>query len=171
MKVGIGTDNPLKNKVVKDAFEDAFDKIDLCPVVVDTEVALQPKGEEVLKGALNRARKALESNDFGVGIESGTMNFEGRIFVIGYCVIIDKNGRYSIGSQPIFELPKVFWKRVEAGEEFGKLADEFFKTKNIRQTIGAVGMLSNKLVTREYLMRAAVLTALIPWISKNIYGD
>jgi len=171
MKVGIGTKNPLKAKVVKDVFKKVFDRVDLYPISVDTEVSLQPKGEEMLEGALNRAKKSLKDNDFGVGIESGTIKLDKKLFVTGYCVIIDKNGRYTIGSQPIFELPEVFRERIEKGEEFGEIADEFFKTKNIKQSIGAVGLLSNKLITREDLLRSAVLTALIPWINKNIYGD
>ena len=171
MKVGIGTKNPLKVKVVKDIFKIAFGKIELYAIDVDTEVSIQPKEEEILEGALNRAKKALRDNDFGVGIEAGTMELDKRIFVTGYCVIIDKNGKYTIGSQPIFELPKVFRKRIEVGEELGGLADEYFKTKNLKQSVGAVGILSNNLITREDLMRLAVLTALIPWISKNVYSD
>jgi inosine/xanthosine triphosphatase len=171
MKVGIGTKNPLKVKVVKDVFEKAFGNIELYAVDVYSGVSIQPKEEDILKGALNRAKKSLRHNDFGVGIEAGTIKFDKRIFVTGYCVIIDKNGKFTTGSQPIFELPKVFKERIEDGEELGVIVDDFFKTKNIKHSIGLVGILSNKLVTREDLIKSAVSTALIPWISKNIYSD
>ena len=124
-----------------------------------------------MEGALNRAKKSLNDNDYGVGIEGGTIKIKQRTFAIGYCVIIDRNGKYTIGSQPIFELPKKFLVRIDNREELGNIADEFFKTKNLKHTIGAVGLLSNKTVTREDLMKSAVSTALIPLISKDIYSD
>ena len=171
MKVGIGTKNPLKAKVVRDIFEKVFEDIKVFPIEVESGVSAQPKEKEVLDGAINRARKSLKDNEFGVGIEAGTTEIDDRTFVIGYCVVIDKNGNYTIGSQPIFELPNVLAKRIREGETLGNVADEYFNTKDIKKSTGAVGILSNYMITREDLMRSALLTALIPFISKNVYSE
>ena len=171
MKVGIGTQNPLKAKVVRDIFGKVFEDVEVSSIEVESGVSEQPKKKQVLEGALNRAKKSLKDNDFGVGIEAGTTEIDGRVFVIGYCVVIDKNGNYTIGSQPMFELPNVLAKRIRAGETLGNVADEYFNTKDIKKSTGAVGILSNYMVTREDLMRSALLTALIPLISKNVYSE
>ena len=92
MKVGIGTQNTLKAKVVRDIFGKVFEDVEVSSIEVESGVSAQPKKKQVLEGALNRAKKSLKDNDFGVGIEAGTTEIDGRVFVIGYCVVIDKNG-------------------------------------------------------------------------------
>lgn len=171
MKVGIGTKNPLKIKVIEEAFTKVFKEVEFTPLETDSEVPDEPKEAEILKGALNRARNSLMENDFGVGMESGIVKVENRTFAIGYCVIIDKEGKYTIGSQPMFELPRIFSERIDKGEDLGKITDDIFKAKNIKHSVGAVGMISNNLLTREDLIRAAVFTALIPLVGKKIYSD
>lgn len=169
MKIGISTKNPLKIKAVKEVFEQAFGKVEVISFENNSGVPDQPLKDQILEGAKNRAKAALKNNDFSVGIEAGAIEIDGRLFDIGYCIIMDKSGKYSIGSQPIFELPESFKEKLLSGKELGKVADDFFGLDNIKQDIGAVGMLSKKLIVREDLLKAAVKTALLPWISKDVY--
>jgi inosine/xanthosine triphosphatase len=171
MKVGIGTKNLGKVKAVEETFRKAFGEVEFISAEVDSGVPSQPKEGEILKGAINRAKNSIKDNDYGVGIEGGVVNIEGRMFATGYCVIIDRQGNYTIGSQPIFELPRIFAERISKGDELGRIADDFFKSENLKHGIGAVGMLSKKFVTREDLIKSSVSTALIPLISKKVYSE
>lgn len=74
------------------------------PKDTDSGVPAQPKDEQILQGAINRAKAALEGNDFGVGIEGGIVEINGKLCNTAYCVIMDRTGKYSVGSQLIFEL-------------------------------------------------------------------
>lgn len=170
MKVGIVTRNPSKIRAVEDIFRLAFSDVDVFPSDAESGVPAQPKDGEILQGAINRARAALDENDLGVGIESGVVDINGKMCNTAYCVIIDKTGKYSIGSQPLFELPEIFRKEILSGKEFGTVADEYFKTKNIKHEGGAIKVLSNNLISRDDMLKDAVKCALVPWISKEIYG-
>ncbi len=170
MKVGISTKNPLKIETVRECFEQVFGKIEVFPIDVKSGVPDQPKGDEIIRGAKNRALAALKENDFGVGIEAGIINMFGRWFDTAYCVIIDKNGKCSIGSQPIFELPEIFHEKLLSGIELGKVAGEYFNQENLKHNAGAVGALSKGFITRKDLIKSAVKTALIPWISRELYN-
>jgi len=170
MKVGIATKNPSKIRAVEEIFRIAFGDVQVFPKDADSGVPAQPKEEQILQGAINRATAALEENDFGVGIEAGVVEFNGKMCNIAYCVIMDKSGKYSIGSQPMFELPEIFKKGILAGKEFGTVADEYFNTKDIKHEGGAIKVLSNGLISRDDLLKDAVKCALVPWISKEIYN-
>ncbi len=170
MKVGIATKNPSKVRAVEEMFKLAFKDVQIFPKDADSGVPAQPKEEQILQGAINRAKAVHEGNDFGVGIEAGTYEIKGKLCNTAYCVIMDKTGRYSIGSQPIFELPEIFKKEILSGKEFGTVADEYFKTKNIKHEGGAIKILSNNLISRDDLLKDAVKCALVPWISKEIYN-
>lgn len=169
MKVGIATKNPSKVRAVEEMFKIAFGDVQILPSDADSGVPAQPKEEQILQGAINRAKAALEGNDFGVGIEAGVVELNGKMCNIAYCVIMDKSGKYSIGSQPMFELPEIFKKEILKGKEFGTVSDEYFKTKNIKHEGGAIKLLSNNLISRDDLLKSAVKCALVPWISKEIY--
>ncbi|MFZ3076910.1 MAG: inosine/xanthosine triphosphatase [Candidatus Aenigmatarchaeota archaeon] len=169
MKVGIATKNPSKIRAVEEMFKLVYSDVQVFSKDTDSGVPAQPKEEQILQGAINRAKAALEGNDFGVGIEAGVYEINGKMCNAAYCVIMNKTGKYSVGSQPIFELPEIFKKEILAGKEFGAIADEYFKTKNIKHEGGAIKVLSNNLISRDDLLKSAVKCALVPWISKEIY--
>lgn len=171
MKVGIATKNPSKIRAVEEVFKLVYGDVQVFPKDADSGVPAQPKEEQILQGAINRAKSALEGNEFGVGIEAGVYEMRGKLYNAAYCVIMDKRGKYSVGSQPIFELPEIFRKEIMSGKEFGAVADEHFKTKNIKHEGGAIKILSNSLITRDDLLKAAIKTALVPWISREIYEE
>lgn len=169
MKVGIATRNPSKIRAVEEMFRIAFGNVQIFPKDADSGVPAQSKEEQILQGAINRAKAVLEGNEFGVGIEAGVYEMRGKLFNAAYCVIMDKTGRYSVGSQPIFELPEIFRKEILAGKEFGTVADEYFRTKNIKHEGGSVKIFSKGMISRDDMLKDAIKCALVPWISKEIY--
>lgn len=169
MKVGIATRNPSKIRAVEEMFRIAFKDVQVFPRDADSGIPAQPKEGQILQGAINRARAALDGNDFGVGIEAGVIELNGKLCNAAYCVIMDRTGKYSVGSQPIFELPEIFRKEILAGKEFGTVADEYFRTKNIKHEGGSVKIFSKGLISRDDMLKDAIKCALVPWISKEIY--
>jgi inosine/xanthosine triphosphatase len=169
MRIGVGSTNRLKIEAVSEVFGRAFGSVTVVPVDAKSGVPSQPFEAQILEGATNRAKAALEGNDLGVGIEAGIVRMAGRLFGMGYCVITD--GKISsLGSQPMFELPEVFHERLEKGVELGKVTDEFFRTENAKEAMGASGLLSKNLVNRKELLKMSISTALMPWVSREIYG-
>lgn len=79
MKVGIATKNPSKIRTVEEVFKIAFSDVQIFPKDADSGVPAQPKDEQILQGAINRAKAALEGNDFGVGIEGGIVEINGKM--------------------------------------------------------------------------------------------
>ena len=94
MIVAVGSTNKTKTKPVKEVFTHHFKKVKVTGVKVDSLVSDQPKSdEEMFKGALNRAKAALEKvkdSDYGVGIEGGLHEYSYGWFERSTVVIMDK---------------------------------------------------------------------------------
>src|SRR5256886_13884906 len=73
VRVGVGTDNPDKVRAVRQGMTDPSLQSRVRGVRVRTEVPEQPFGDEALQGAMNRAKAAIGTGDFGVGIEAGVV--------------------------------------------------------------------------------------------------
>src|SRR5256712_13718655 len=71
MRVGVGTANPVKVRAVRRVMASLSLRARVRGVRVRTEVPEQPFGDEALQGAMNRAKAAIGTGDFGVGIEAG----------------------------------------------------------------------------------------------------
>lgn len=169
MRIGVGSTNRLKIEAVSEVFGKAFGSVTVVPVDAKSGVPSQPFEAQILEGATNRAKAALEGNDFGVGMEAGIVRVAGKLCDVGYCVITDGRAS-SLGSQPMFELPEIFHGKLEQGTELGKIVDEFFGTENAKQAMGASGLLSKNLVNRKELLKMSISAALMPWVSRDIYA-
>jgi len=75
MKIFVGSMNPVKVEAVREVFEEFFDDVKVIGEEVGSGVSKQPFGDEVIRGAEDRAKKALKlvDADYGVGIEGGVM--------------------------------------------------------------------------------------------------
>ena len=76
----------------------------------------------------------------------------------------------SIGRSCNLPLPPVIYQALEKGEELGHVMDRLFKTDNIKQKGGAIGLLTNGLATRESVYRQATLLAMAPFIHPDLYN-
>ncbi len=76
MKIGLGTESPIKVRALNKALEALGLQSEVLTMKTETEVSDQPfYFEETYKGALNRATQVLEntSADVAIGLESGLM--------------------------------------------------------------------------------------------------
>ncbi|TLZ87024.1 MAG: DUF84 family protein, partial [Methanobacteriota archaeon] len=71
LRVRVGTDNPVKVRAVRRVMAGLSLRARVQGVRVRTDVPEQPFGDEALTGAVNRAKAAIGTGDFGMGIEAG----------------------------------------------------------------------------------------------------
>lgn len=174
MKVVVGSENPVKIKAVEEAFAKIWPnkKFNVVGVNVKSGVSSQPMSDiEAIKGATNRAKRALKSSggDFGVGLEGGINKVGRRWFDCGWIVIVDRKGNLGIGTSARMETPKKMLAMINKGMELGDVNDILFKKKNSKQGEGHFGLMTNGVVTRKDGYREAVIMALARFIHPEIF--
>lgn len=168
--VNVGSKNKIKIWAVRDVFLKLFGKVEVHGVPVATDVPKQPIDEEAIHGAENRAEASLGDADFGIGIESGVVwsKEADSHLCVQFCAIVDKRGKTTTGHSAGFMLPAKIAERVLAGSE---LADAVSEIEGARteESKGAVGFLSDDLISRSNLIESAILMAMIPRIRRDLY--
>lgn len=175
LKVAAGTRNPAKLKGIERAFREFFGEVEVAGTAVDSGVPRQPIGlEETLRGALNRAARALEAEkgDYGVGVEAGFFTLAGTSIEVQIAAVVDPEGKVGVGLSPAFPLPPKFAEALERGEagELEEVVDRFFGRKGAGEAEGLVGLLTGGKVTREELTRLAVMMALVPFLNRRLWA-
>jgi len=171
MNINVGTRNRLKVAAAHAAFAAVFpdSKIEAEGVVVESTVPAQPFDDQVVAGAVERARAAILDADYGVGIEAGLVSFpgcKGRLSV-QFCVIIDREGEMSVGHGPGYALPARILARLEAGSTLNREMSSLSGIDEIKDKMGAIGYLSGGLIDRFAITREAVLMALIARLDRR----
>lgn len=167
-KVIVASLNPAKINAVKNAFIDVFptQSFEFEGVSVASEVSDQPLSDTETKlGALNRVKNAKQKvldADFYVGLEAGN---EGD-FTFAWMVIESNSTRGESRSASLM-LPPIVLEKLKDGRELGHVMDEVFSTENIKQKGGAIGLLTNHLLTRSSVYHQALILALIPFINSE----
>jgi inosine/xanthosine triphosphatase len=164
--------NPVKIKAVENAFQEVFPTVEaqVIGISVPSNVADQPMSDsETRLGALNRvanARKQSPDADFYVGLEAGV---EGQ-FTYAWMIVESgqKRGESRSSSLP---LPPEVITQLNAETELGSIMDDLFQTTNIKQQGGAIGLLTNHLLTRSSVYHQALILALVPFVNPTLYPD
>lgn len=161
--VAVGSLNPVKIAAVNAAVQRVWPMAVVVGVAVESGVSSQPlSDEEAIAGATQRARlaRAVGSADLGVGLEGNTVDTGYGMFTTGWAAVTDRVGTVSLGSSGRLPLPDFVAQAVRQGQELGPLMDELAGERNTKQRQGAVGILTNGLVTRQAALEIAVLYAL-----------
>jgi inosine/xanthosine triphosphatase len=196
--IRVGTQNPAKLGAVQDAlrpFARDGAELMLVPVDVESGVAEQPIGwEEIICGARNRARAALESGDcvLAVGIEDGLVRLsEGRdaksqhsgpetFYNVG-CAWLTDGRREGHGFSSGFAYPPgCLESAIRDQAPIGDLFDEHWRAHRAgfsgpaksaasgRQG-GNIGMLTQGRLDRSAYGAQAVICALVPFLHTDLY--
>ncbi len=174
MKIAVSSENPVKIGAVCSAFEKIFPKreIKILSTKVNSGVNDQPmSNEETLLGAMNRAKAVstvFPDADFHVGIEGGVGFNEDKAEAFAWMVIRSGN-RMSKAQTTTFELPPKIAELLKQGYELGDADDMVFNQHNSKQKNGAVGLLTNNVITRKELYEQALILALIPHVNPGLY--
>jgi inosine/xanthosine triphosphatase len=166
MRIHVGTRNPLKVRAARAGFVMAFPGVPLqvIGVPVDAGVPAQPFDEQVAVGAVARARRALDGADYGVGVEAGLVRFPGCEIPLSvqFCAIVDRYHRITLGHGPGYALPPFVLARLRGGSTLNREMSTRSGIEEVKETIGAVGVLSGGRIDRFAITREAVLMALLP---------
>lgn len=175
--VVIGSTNPVKVAAVARAFGAAFphDTFSFVSEAAASGVAAQPFGEaETKQGAQNRAwacRAAHPAAAFTVGLEGGLLKKDDGYWVTAFMCVISDTDVESFGQTGAFRLPTAVARHIDEGMELGHACDAVFETTNSKHAGGAVGLLTNDLITRADFYDQALIFALIPFMRPDLYPD
>ena len=160
-----------KNKI--QAVSEVFNSYQVIGVACNSGVSEQPSSlDEIIKGAVTRARSVFRDCEYSVGIEDGISHVPETIS--GYmnfccCAIYDGKRGY-LGLGPAFEYPPQFTKRVvkegiTISEAFSPLTDK----PDIGYEEGIIGWLTKGRINRKHYTKIAVEMARIQLDNAALY--
>ncbi|MCD6478608.1 MAG: inosine/xanthosine triphosphatase [Candidatus Diapherotrites archaeon] len=173
MLIAVGTTNPVKIEAVRSAVQKLWRDAEVKGISVDSGVSLQPKGnEEAIRGAINRAKEALNrlNADLAFGLEGTVVEINQRMFLCGWVAAVDRAGNIGLACTAKVELPKRVAEEIRKGGELGPIMDKIIGENDTKKKQGAVGILTNNLVTRKEAFEQAVLLALARFITPQHYS-
>ena len=178
LKVLVGSKNPVKIDAVKEAFSFYFKSLEVIGRDVDSKVSDQPIDDETFKGAKNRAKALVKlakeenlSADYFVGIEGGIIEEHDQWFALGCICILNNKGEASFGTSALFPLPSIIVDELLNGKELGHVIDEIAKDENTKQKGGAIGYLTNGIITRKELYKQGIISALVRFLHPQLYSN
>lgn len=170
--VAVGSLNPTKIGAARRVIPQIWPRAEIVGVETQSGVSPQPMGDqETIQGAENRARAArlaLDA-DLGIGLEGGVYENEYGMFVGAWAVVVDRQGRLSIGAGGRVLLPEDIAQRVRQGQELGPVMDEVAQTIGIRSREGAMGILTAGRVDRTTALSTALEYALSRFLATAYY--
>ena len=168
--VAVGSMNPVKIGAVRTVIERLAPHARTEGMEVASGVRDQPWGDaETIRGALARARAARSALDaeWGIGIEGGVIDADdGRMRTCAWAAVVARDGREGIGGSLSLELPTRVALLVRGGMELGHAMDAVTGERDVKRGLGAVGILTRGLVSRQAAYETLVAYALVPLLDQ-----
>ena len=169
--VAVGSMNPVKVGAARRVLERLAPLARVDGVEVESGVSDQPWGdEETIRGALARAHAARAEldADWGVGIEGGVIaTAAGGVRTCAWAAIVTRDLRVGVGGSLSLELPNRVAELVRGGMELGHAMDAVTGEREVKRGVGAVGILTRGLVTRQAAYETLVAYALVPLLQAD----
>ena len=173
--IAVGSTNPVKVAAARAVLESLVSEVRVEGVAVASQVADQPFGdEETIRGAITRARAALEAlaADLGVGIEGGVVKgADGSMRTCAWAAVVSSDGRTGVGGSLAIPLPTAVANSIREGLELGHAMDRLIGERNTKHGKGAVGILTAGLVDRQRAYEVLVTYALAPFLTPDLYRE
>jgi inosine/xanthosine triphosphatase len=142
-------------------------------IAVASTVPDQPFGDdETIRGAIARARAALDASDadLGVGIEGGVVEEPGGgMRTCAWAAVASRDGRTGVGGSLAMPLPPVVARAVRDGLELGHAMDRLTGAHDTKRGAGAVGILTAGLVDRQQAYEPLVAYALARFLTPEFW--
>jgi inosine/xanthosine triphosphatase len=166
--VAVGSTNPVKVGAARAVIARVVPDARIEGVAVPSGVPDQPWGDdETIRGAVARAHAAREAldADWGVGIEGGVVS-EGvdGVRTCAWAAVVGRDGTQGIGGSLSLVLPDDVAALVKSGMELGPAMDQVTGQRDVKHGLGAVGVLTNGLVSRQQAYEVIVAYALVPFL-------
>ena len=163
--VAVGSTNPVKIGAVRSVIERLASHAEVRGIAAESGVPDQPWGdEETIRGALTRARaaRAALDADWGIGIEGGVVDAGDAVRTCAWAAVVSRDGVEGVGGSLSLELPARVAQLVRGGMELGHAMDAVTGEHDVKRGLGAVGILTSGLVTRQAAYEWLVAYALVP---------
>lgn len=173
MHIIVGSTNPVKIKAVQTALQSVYPHAEFSGVAVSSGVADQPWNDaETRQGAYNRAQAVLAETDadLAVGLEGGVLESEFGLLTSAWCVILDRVGHVGLGGNSCAMLPSRVAHHLQTGMELGQAMDIFSGQSNTKHKDGAIGILTDGLVSRQTAYETIIKMALAPLLHPDWYA-
>ncbi|MFX1517897.1 MAG: inosine/xanthosine triphosphatase [Promethearchaeota archaeon] len=182
VEVLVVSKNPVKMRAAQEAFSSFYENVNFSSIEfseidpTDIHLKAQPFGEketyETSRWRVISARNQKQGFDFYVGIEGGivlTVQKSSRIIVYSS---VSKGSFIETVRGCEIPLPHRFYNKLlnSPDMELGDLMTEISGIPNIKQKEGAVGLLTQNIVTRFDIIKQSVIMALIPFLNP-LYFD
>ncbi len=174
IQIAVASLNPVKIESARRGFEKMFPgaALDVLSLEVPSGVSRQPRGtDEIMQGALNRARNArtaVPEAAYWIGIEGGVEDVGDDMAVFAWIVVLSDR-QCGKGRTGTFFLPEAVAELVRDGMEMGDADDVVFGRTNSKQANGAIGLLTDDVIDRTGYYEPAVIMALIPFKNPDLY--
>jgi inosine/xanthosine triphosphatase len=171
-RAAVGSTNPAKVEAVRRTVGRFAPECVVIAVDVASGVGDMPLGDEAIRaGALARARAALDRTDveIGFGLEGGAILDGDRAWLTAHVVALTRDGQLGEAAWGRMLLPRVAAERIRAGEELGDIIDDLFDRNESKRQTGAVGLLTEGVVTRTDAFADLVAMACAPWLHRGLY--
>lgn len=175
-RIVVASKNPVKVNAALAGFGKSFPGQPFTAIGISAAsgVSDQPSSdEETRQGATNRtsaARAQHPDADFWVGIEGGIETIAGQMVAFAW-VVIHSAQQIGQSRSGAFLLPTRVQALIRAGKELGDANDIVFAKRNSKQQGGAIGLLTGDVIGRQQLYEHAVVLALVPFISAELFSD
>jgi inosine/xanthosine triphosphatase len=169
MIINVGSENKIKIDAVKEVVKEYMflHKSTIISFKPNSEVSEQPKSmEEILLGAINRAKNSFKNCDYSIGIEDGLMKvpyIKTGYMNLGACIIYDGKNIFP-GCTPAYEYDSeiircIFERNMTVNEAFYAL--RFTEDPKLGSREGAIGVLTHFRTTRKEQIKEGLRMALI----------
>jgi len=139
MKIILGSKNPDKIKIVKNALTELHLEVSVEGVNAGSGIDNQPLDRETTKeGAINRARNAKKASSdahFWIGLEGGLHDYGEGYHLVTFACLIDQDGNECIDEGEEIHLPEEVSEKVKNGEWFGDAIREYAKDHEIDENL------------------------------------
>ncbi len=178
MKINVGSQNITKIESVKDAvkmYPGIFPDAEVFGVDVKIEQFGHPKNiQEVVEGAIERAKQAFDNADYSFGIESGLIGVPGSksgFLETAACAIYDGRN-IALGLSPAFEWPRKVTQLILNGMDGSQAFKKSGLTEHEKAGSlpgGIVGILTKGRMPREDQTRYAIIMAMVQLEHPELY--
>lgn len=171
----VASTNPVKIDAARQAFTAMFPHKSFTfeGVKAESNVAEQPlSSDETRTGAHNRVAHAQTLQplaDYWVAFEGGLEERDSHLKSVIWVAIQNKQNIFSDTTCASFVLPDKIASLVRSGLSLGDADDQAFGRTNSKQQNGAIGLLTQDVLTRTSVYRDGAILALIPFKNRELY--
>ena len=174
MEIILGSKSLVKGEVVKKATGLLFPDTDFTIIHIDSEASgAEPMGEgallKQLQISIDYLKKEKPQADYYVVMEGGVTESSAEMDEIAGVLVEDKNGQHSYSRSVSFPIPPVVAEKVKKGVPFAVAVDETYNTKDIKNTGGFVGLLTDGFVDKTALYYQSTVVAFAKFVKREWY--